>query len=284
MSIESGSDFIRKHVFRRGMSEADIRFAFDLCRQHGIKTFSNTILGIPTPVAPDPSAADFDRRARELVEHLETHFRIRTEEMRKELDSASPLPAGSRRSLDDQFHALGLRRSVIDYDVESIDINVQCRVTSGEFVLLAPYPGTPLTDYTVATGAFDGDFEKLHETFQSESPFTCFTPEEKRQQLHLVFLGVPLLLFPRLRDLAVKRLVPLKLTKLYFLAYFLVRGYVLGKRMYPMRYSLGQLSGKLVSSFRREVNKHFVAQRKGPLGTTPGGGAASDVLGGPWKP
>jgi radical SAM superfamily enzyme YgiQ (UPF0313 family) len=283
MSIESGSEFIRKYIFKRPMTEEDIRFAFDLCHQHGIKTFSNTILSVPAPVAPQPDAADFDRRAVALVEHLERHFPVDTETMRKELAGGPPLSESARESLTEQFRSLGLRTNVIDYDVESVDINVDCRVTSGEFVHLSPYPGTPLNQYTIDVDAFDGDFESLHETFQAASPFTCFTPEEKMQQLNLCFLGVPLLLFPRLRNFAIKHLMRRRLTRLYFLVYFLVRGYVLGMRIYPMRYSLRQLLGKVKASFTRESMKHF-APAKAPSPDDPSPGAApSDVLGGPWR-
>ena len=282
MSIESGSEFIRKYIFKRPMAEEDIRFAFDLCHQHGIKTFSNTILSVPTPVAPDPETADFDHEALALVEHLERHFPIKTENMREQLALGPSLPEAARQTLAEQFQTLGLRTNVIDYDVESVDINVDCRVTSGEFVHLSPYPGTPLNQYTIDVGAFDGDFESLHETFQAASPFTCFTPEEKMQQLNLCFLGVPLLVFPRLRNLAVKHLMPKKLTKLYFLVYFLVRGYVLGMRIYPMRYSYRQLFGKIKASFTRESMKHFAPEKPRSQGDPSSGAAPSDVLGGPW--
>jgi hypothetical protein len=285
MSIESGSAFIRQQIFKRSMSEQDIRFAFDLCHKLGVRTFSNTILAVPAPVIPDPSGPEFDSKAGDLVGFLEKHFRIPTAPMREVLASApgsGSLPAASRTALVEQFTALGLRRNVIDYDIESVALNVDCRVTSGEFVQLSPYPGTPLTQYTIDIGAFDGDYEKLHETFQAESPFTCFTKQEKMQQLNLCFLGVPLLVFPRFRDFAIRQLAPRNLTKLYFLAYFLVRGYVLGMRIYPMRYTFGQLVGKVTSSFVREIVKHFVPRRSaapaGPL--TPRG---SDVLGGTWR-
>ncbi|MCC6131350.1 MAG: radical SAM protein [Acidobacteria bacterium] len=284
MSIESGNDFIRKHVFRRSMEESEIRFAFDLCHQLGVKTFSNTILAVPTPVIPKVDAPGFDQKAADLVSHLEQHFRIKTESLRKGLGDGSPLSMAQRKDLAGQFHALGLRFDTIDYDKESVDINIDCKVTSGEFVQLSPYPGTPLTQYTIDIGAFDGDFEKLNETFQAESPFTCFSEDEKRQQLNLSFLGVFLLVFPRFRKFAMRHLVHRKLTRLYFLAYFLVRGYVLGMRIYPMKYSFWQLLGKVFSSFSRELTKHFVEEqrkqrKKGILTPAP----AADVLGGPWQ-
>ena len=284
MSIESGNAFIRQHTFKRTMTDEEIRFAFDYCARKGVKTFSNTILAIPAPVIPRVDDPRFDEKAAGVVSHLATHFpRIKREGF-EPLLATRPLEPAARRELTDRLHALGLRHDAIDYDIESLDINVNCRVTSGEFVQLSPYPGTPLTDYTIAIGAFDGDYEKLHETFQSESPFQCFTEDEKMQQLNISFLGVFLLVFPRLRNFAVKHLVKRPWTRFYFLLYFLVRGYVLGVRIYPMRYSFRQLFGKVRASFVRELTKHFADEgrkfnRKHGLVLAP----SSDVLGGPWK-
>lgn len=284
MSIESGNDFIRKHVFRRSMNEDAIRFAFDLCHKMGIRTFSNTILAVPAPVIPKVADPRFEEKAGELVGHLEKHFRIKTEPLRATLgDGGAPLAPAKRKELADQLYALGLRFDAIDYDVESIDINVDCKVVSGEFVQLSPYPGTPLTDYTIEIGAFDGDFEKLSETFQSESPFTCFTEEEKLQQLNLSFLGTLLLVFPRFRNLAIDHLKKKRWTRLYFLLYFVVRGYVLGMRIYPMQYTLGKLLRRARASFTRELMKHFVAEQTPQGAKRPPLAPAADVLGGPWR-
>ena len=118
--------------------------------------------------------------------------------------------------------------------------------------------------------------------FQAASPFSCFIDEEKMQQLNLCFLGVPLLVFPRLRNLVVNHLVPRKLTRLYFFFYFLVRGYVLGMRIYPMRYSWRQLFGKIKASFTRESMKHFAPAKTQSEEEPMSDGAPSDVLGGPW--
>ena len=94
---------------------------------------------------------------------------------------------------------------------------------------------------------------------------------------------MPLLVFPRLRNLVVNHLVPRKWTKLYFVVYFLVRGYVLGMRIYPMRYSWRQLFGKVKASFTRESMKHFAPVKTGSDEEPTSGGAPSDVLGGPWR-
>ena len=285
MSIESGNPFIRKHIFKRGMEEEDVRFAFAHCHKQGVRTFSNNILAVPAPVIPRSEDRDFEVKATALAAHLQQHFQIKVESLISELNASPRLSLTARNSIIDQFWRLGLRHESLEYDLETIDININNKVTSAEFVQLSPYPGTSLTQYTIDTGAFDGDYEKLHESFQSESPFTCFTRQEKMQQLNLSFLGPVLLLFPSWRDFVVKHLVQRAGTRLYFLMYFMIRGYVLGARIYPMKYTFHQLFNKVKTSFLRELNRHFVTRgspfpvRQKPRGLAP----PADILGGPWQ-
>jgi Radical SAM superfamily len=285
MSIESGNPFIRKHIFKRGMEEKDVQFAFAHCRKLGVRTFSNNILAVPTPVIPHVSEPDFEAKAASLADHLEHYFHVNMDDIRGELEKGAGLPPGVRSAIVDQFQRLGLRLDPLDYDIETVDINIENKVTSAEFVQLSPYPGTTLTEYTIDTGAFDGDYEKLHESFQSESPFTCFTQREKMQQLNLSFLGPVLLLVPSCRDFFIKYLVRRRGTRLYFLMYFLARGYILGARIYPMNYTFHQLLSKIRASFTRELNRHFVKRGKRLALKQKGRAMAppADVLGGPWR-
>jgi len=281
MSIESGNDFIRKHVMKRGMSEEDIRFAFDYCRKRGVHTFSNTILGVPTPRIPPSGDPESGRKAAERVTHIEEHFRVPTAELRAALAADGAATAAGRDALTEQLRALGLRDTDLEYELESLDINVTCRVSAGEFATLYPFPGAPITQYTIDTGAFDGDFETLNESFQSGSPFSCFSEREKMEQINVSYLGPVLLVFPFLRNFAVKHLVRRPLTKLYFLAYFFVRAFLMGRRIYPLRYSWSQLFARVKASFAREVAKRFPerAKKRKKFLLAP----ASNMLGGPWK-
>jgi len=47
MSIEAGNAHFRNEMLHRHMSEEQILNAFHLCHKHGIRTFSNNILGLP---------------------------------------------------------------------------------------------------------------------------------------------------------------------------------------------------------------------------------------------
>jgi len=149
-------------------------------------------------------------------------------------------------------------KTPIDYDVESLDINIQCRVTYADFPVLHPYPGCELTEYAVKNGFFDGDFDKLFFSYQAESPFSCFDVKTARMQKNLSLLGPICVMFPRarwLRDLTVNVLIKLPLTKLYFFPWYLAKGYLNIFRVYPLRLSLPSLLLNVWYSIRREWRK-----------------------------
>jgi radical SAM superfamily enzyme YgiQ (UPF0313 family) len=284
MSIESGNPFIREHIFKRGMDAEDIRYAFDLCHKEGINTFSNTILAVPVPIIPNPADLAFEQKANSICTHLESYHKINLDELRSFADLSKPLDAGQRRRVVDSLKALGLHSRALDYDIESIDINIQNGVVFGEFPELHPYPGTPVSQYTIDVGAFDGDFEKLHQNYQTESPFTCFTEQEKLEQVNLSLLGMVLLIFPSWRNLVVNRLIQKRWSKLYFVMYYIAKSYLIGTKIYPMRYSFGHILRTIKESFFSELLKHsreegvrFYEKRKGLQA------APSEVLGGPWQ-
>lgn len=284
MSIESGNPFIREHIFKRGMDAEDIRLAFDLCHREGINTFSNTILAVPVPVIPERTDPEFGQKVRNLYSHLESIHGLNVSDLRKEGAVTGTVDLEARARVIDGLYSLGLRHRAIDYDIDSIDINIQNGVTFGEFPELHPYPGTPITQYTIDVGAFDGDFEKLHQNYQTESPFASFTPQEKLEQVNLSLLGLVLLVFPSMRNMVVNHLIKYKFTKLYFVLYYAAKAYLVGFKIYPMRYSAGHILMTIKESFFSELLKHsreegerFYKRRRGL--NTP----TSEVLGGPWQ-
>jgi radical SAM superfamily enzyme YgiQ (UPF0313 family) len=149
-------------------------------------------------------------------------------------------------------------KTAIDYDIESLDLNIRCRVTYADFPVLHPYPGCELTDYAVRNGFFDGDFDRLFFSYQAESPFTCFSSREALQQKNLSLLGPICVMFPRarwLRDLTVKVLINLPLTKLYFFPWYVAKGYLNVVRVYPLKLSLPSLVRNVWYSIQREWRK-----------------------------
>ena len=144
----------------------------------------------------------------------------------------------------------------IKEDIESLDLNVRCRVTFGEFPVFHPYPGTELGRYTVEHGYFDGDYDRLHMSYQNESPLTCFSKKEKLMQKNLSLLGTVCLWQPWLRGITVKWLIRLPLTGLYFLAYYLVKVYLIKTKIYPLRLSPTNILKGIYESLSLERFKH----------------------------
>lgn len=154
-------------------------------------------------------------------------------------------------------------KTAIDYDIESLDINIQCKVTFGEFGTIYPYPGTKLTEYVVNNGWFNPKtgFNNLHTSYQSESPLSCFSDKEKMMQNNLTLLGTVCLLMPWMRNLVVKYLIKLPIPKFYFIFYFLTKGYLNIFKVYPMKFSLMNFLRNLFRSFKIEIKKHSPGKR-----------------------
>lgn len=141
-------------------------------------------------------------------------------------------------------------------DIESLDFNLRCRVTFGEFPLFFPYPETELAKYAMETGAFDGDFDKLHMSYQSLSPLKCFTKKEKELQRNLSLLSTVCLKMPWTRNLIVNHLIKLPLPRLYFMLYYLVKAYLIKTHIYPMKFTFSDTIRGIYESFALENFKH----------------------------
>lgn len=141
-------------------------------------------------------------------------------------------------------------------DIDSLDLNIACKVGLGEFPLFFPYPKTELAAFAIKNGYFDGDFDRLHMSYQSNSPLSCFSPREKMLQRNLSLLSTVCLWRPSLRNLIVNRLIKLPLTGLYFVLYYVVKAYLVKTEIYPMRFSLIDTARGIYESFVLERFKH----------------------------
>lgn len=141
-------------------------------------------------------------------------------------------------------------------DIESLDLNLDCHVTFGEFPLFFPYPKTELAEYAMKHGYFDGDFDKLHMSYQSTSPLECFSEKEKLLQRNLSLLSTLCLYMPWLRNIVVNHLIKLPLTGPYFVLYYLTKAYLVKTRIYPMKFSFMDTLRGVYESFVLERFKH----------------------------
>jgi len=146
--------------------------------------------------------------------------------------------------------------TTIEDDIESLDLNLRCRVALGEFPLFFPYPGTQLANYAIERGDFDGDFDSLHMSYQSTSPLSCFSEREKKLQRNLSLLSTVCLWKPSLRNLIVNHLIKLPFPRLYFLMYYIVKASLVKSTIYPMKFSIANTIRGIYESFVLENFKH----------------------------
>ena len=175
------------------------------------------------------------------------------------------------------------RMSAIDYDIESLDLNIAAGATYSEFGTAYPYPGCELAEYTEKNGWFSReDFDNLHISYGAESPLNCFSPKEKMMQNNLALLGTVCVAFPWLRNITVNYLIKLPLARLYFIPYYLTKGYLNIFKVYPMKFTLSNLARNIFRSIRFEWTKRSPGKtlyKKPSIRNT----TTTQMLGGPPK-
>jgi radical SAM superfamily enzyme YgiQ (UPF0313 family) len=65
MSLEAGSEEVRNAILGRNLSDRDVKRSFAAARRHGLRTYTNTMLGVPgTTPADDMMSLEYTRRIR----------------------------------------------------------------------------------------------------------------------------------------------------------------------------------------------------------------------------
>lgn len=141
----------------------------------------------------------------------------------------------------------------IDRDIESLKLAIEAKVHFLECPQLFPYPGTKLGKYCIENGFFDGDFDSLAQSYQNQSPLSCFTPYEKRMSQNLALLSMWCVYFgsrksnftrkiisPIFFKLVTKVLIRLPwtgCTKIYFLMYAILQQWLCAAEIYRPKYT-----------------------------------------------
>ncbi|KPK41088.1 MAG: hypothetical protein AMJ78_06485 [Omnitrophica WOR_2 bacterium SM23_29] len=194
MSIEAGNAYFRNQVLKRDMTEEQILRAFQFCQKYGIKTFSNSIIGLPF--------------------------------------------------------------SKLENEIESVDMNIKCRVAFVEFPIFHPYPRTELGDFCIEKGIYKPQYELLHMFYMNRSPLTCFSEREKNVQRNLAELGPLVVWLPFLRGIVLKYLIYFPNNKIFVLIYYFVKAYLVKTKIYPMRVGMKNSWRAFLKSLRLELFKH----------------------------
>jgi len=127
---------------------------------------------------------------------------------------------------------LGLPTGTLETDLETLELNAQCRPAYANVFLFQPYPKTALGEWASEQGWMIGSFDDLSGSVSDDTIIKFGSEAEKRQieNLQKLFaLGVE---FPWLLP-AIRRLIRLPLNRLFWLAYKLWKGWAIKNRMFP---------------------------------------------------
>lgn len=109
------------------------------------------------------------------------------------------------------FNMLGLPKSSLNHDLETLKLNILCKPDLGWASIYQPYPRTELGDMCIQMGIYDGDINKISDTFFEESVLNIPDKDKINNLQKLFSLGVS---FPFLLPL-IKVLINLPFNNLY---------------------------------------------------------------------
>ena len=147
---------------------------------------------------------------------------------------------------------LGLPYATIENEIETLDLNLKCKVSFAEFPIFHPYPRTELGDFCMKEGIYSHHYEDLHMSYMNRSPLSCFTERQKNIQRNLSRLGNLVLMFPSLRNLVVKHLIYWRYNFLFFAVYYITKVYLVKVKIYPLKPRLVDVIRFFIKSFRLE--------------------------------
>ncbi len=113
------------------------------------------------------------------------------------------------------FNMLGLPGGSLDVDLETLKLNILCKPDLGWASIYQPYPKTELGDLCIQQGIYDGDIDKISESFFEESVLTIPDKDKINNLQRLFSLAVS---FPFLMPL-IKTLINFPPNNLFKKAY-----------------------------------------------------------------
>ena len=136
---------------------------------------------------------------------------------------------------------IGLPTSRLPNDLESLDLCVKAKVDWVEFVIFYPFPRTILGDMCERMGLYKPDYKNMHTSYMYGSLLSCFSAVEKNIYRNVSSLGAIAVLFPWLRSLVVKHLIYWPHNKLFTIAFYLLKMWVIRNKIYETKTSLREL-------------------------------------------
>lgn len=151
---------------------------------------------------------------------------------------------------------IGLPGTTVENDIESIDLSIRCKVDWVEFIIFHPYPGAQLADECIEKGWYKPDYSKIHTSYMHSSPLSCFTAKEKNVQMNLTALGAVAVVLPFLRNLVVNHLIHWRHNRFFTLFFYLLKMYVIRRKIYVTKTSLGESLRIFSRSLKQELFRH----------------------------
>jgi anaerobic magnesium-protoporphyrin IX monomethyl ester cyclase len=144
---------------------------------------------------------------------------------------------------------LGLPTGNLETDLETLDLNIECRPDYVNVFLYQPYPKTKLGEMALREGLMDGTFDDLSGSVTEDTLIKFRSEAEKRQIENLQKLLSVTAEFPFLKRLVVQ-LIKLPPNRLFWLAYKGWKGYAISRRIYPVKMTLGEWFSALLQFMR----------------------------------
>ena len=164
--------------------------------------------------------------------------RLRNEILNRNMSRKAILDAGEMfRRHGIRFmtnNMVGLPTGSLETDIETLDLNVQCRPAYANVFLFQPYPKTKLGEWAFEHGWMMGTFDDLSGSVSEGTVIKFGSPAENRQIENLQKLFALAVEFPWLLPI-VRRLIRLPPNRLFWLVYKLWKGWAIKKRMFPFK-------------------------------------------------
>lgn len=170
ISIEAGGEDVRNRILKREIQDDTIYQAIQVCRELGLRTQCNSLLGVPGTTLED--------------------------------------------------------------DLATIRFAREVGPTYPSFVIFCPYPRTELTEYAQQLGILPEHYD-YSASVRMESVLTGYTPQEKKIQVHLTYLGTIFCLLPKVFFPLLPMMAKLPLTGLYNLIGVVTEGWLRGLWILP---------------------------------------------------
>lgn len=155
---------------------------------------------------------------------------------------------------------LGLPGTTIAQDIQSLDLCLKSGVTWAEFPIFYPYPGTELGDQAINLGMYTPDYNKMHTSCLSISPLNCFSDREKNIQRNLGILASVAVVLPWLRNLIINHFIYWPPNRLFTLAYWLVKSYVVRRKLYVTKTTWWESFRIYMRSLKQEIFRHTITE------------------------